>query len=57
MEKFFNYAFILMFLLIVVAYYKGVISIVDTGGGAINTIFKTLQGRDVDGNFANYPKG
>jgi hypothetical protein len=40
----------------VVAYYKGTIEIVSTGGGALNTIFKTLQGRDEQGNFSNYPK-
>jgi hypothetical protein len=56
MSKLFNYAFILIFLLIVVAYYKGTIEIVTNGGGVVNTIFKTLQGRDKDGNFANYPK-
>lgn len=56
MEKFMNYAFILIFLLIAVAYWNGSIQLVSTGGSAVNRIIQTLQGRDENGEFANYPR-
>ena len=55
MDKFMNYAFILIFLLIVVAYFRGSIQVVGTAGEHINRVINTLQGRDSNGNFAKYP--
>jgi hypothetical protein len=55
MDKFMNYAFMLIFLLIVVAYFKGSIQVVGTLGDSINKVINTLQGRDKNGVFADYP--
>lgn len=52
-----NYAFILIFVLIVVAYFSGTVQVVGTVGDNVNRILGTLQGRKSDGNFASYPTG
>jgi hypothetical protein len=56
MNKFVTYAFYLVALLLILAYYKGFSSNVDSAAGGVNRILRTLQGRDPDtGNFENYP--
>lgn len=56
MNKIFNYAFILIALLIVLAYYKGSLNIISHLGTQSSKIINTLQGRDPNtGNFENYP--
>jgi hypothetical protein len=56
MSKFMNYAFMLIVLLIVVAYFTGTVKVVGSLGENMDRILKTLQGRDKDGNFSDYPQ-
>lgn len=57
MNRIFWYIFILILVLIVVVYYRGTSSVVSTGGTALSNIIRTLQGRNQQGQFANYPGG
>lgn len=50
-------AFVLMALLIAVAYYVGLVSDAQAVLGGTNTLVNTLTGRNSQGNFASYPGG
>ncbi|WP_157067204.1 hypothetical protein [Alicyclobacillus shizuokensis] len=57
MKQVFWYMFVLILVLILVAYYKGTTSDISTGGSALQKLILTLQGRNSKGNFASYPGG
>jgi hypothetical protein len=56
MSKTLQYMFYLILVLILVAYYKGTKSVGGTIFGGVNTIINSLQGKNADGNFSNYPQ-
>lgn len=56
MGKVTNYIFLLIALLIVVVYYKGTSDVVVNTGASVRRVINTLQGRNDQGEFANYPK-
>jgi len=57
MNKTITLAAFLIGLLLVLAFYVGATNVLSTGGGVLNTLFLTLQGREAQGNFASYPGG
>lgn len=56
MNKILFYMFILIMTLVLVAYYKGSSSILQTFGGFVDKTILFLQGRNEAGEFANYPQ-
>lgn len=56
MGKITSMAFWLILILILVAYYKGTSSVAGTFGSQLSSIIRTLQGRNNNGSFADYPK-
>lgn len=58
MSQVLKYIFLLIFLLIVVSYYKGSSNVLGTIGTNVRALVNTLQGRDATtGNFEAYPTG
>jgi uncharacterized membrane protein len=55
MSKVLNMVFVLIFLLIVVAYFRGSIAVVGSLGENINGLINTLQGKNSNGEFSKYP--
>jgi hypothetical protein len=55
MSRALNYVFILVFVLIVVAYFRGTVQVVGSLGENISGVLNTLQGRNSDGEFSKYP--
>lgn len=55
MSQIVKYAFYLILIMIVVAYYKGSSSVAGTLGNSINNLILVLQGRNYKGEFADYP--
>lgn len=51
------YIFVLILVFLLVVYYKGVTSDVNAGGSVLETIILFLQGRNSQGQVANYPQG
>lgn len=58
MNRLFWYMFVLILVLLLVAYYKGTTSVIKTGGQAVGNLAMILQGRNPsNGQFASYPGG
>jgi hypothetical protein len=55
MSKIVTYGFYLIVLLIVVVYFTGTTSVTNSLTTGINKILLTLQGRNQDGTFQDYP--
>ncbi len=55
MDRALFYGFALSVLLIVVVYFVGVSTDASALGSAVNSLIKTLTGRNDKGNFAQYP--
>jgi hypothetical protein len=56
MNTILKYGFYLILILIVVSYWKGSQAVGGTLFGGVQAIINSLQGKNKDGNFSNYPQ-
>lgn len=57
MSKVVFYIAVLIGIFLVIVYYKGSTSVINSGGSAIGNLVLFLQGRNTQGTVANYPQG